>query len=705
MKKLKTILQYNASKYIHTGIVVALFLFVYVYPLLIVFLLVYLYYLYRQRKSLAFISLAIIFLIGIRLDLVHQRERVALPLSAEVIKINDDHIIVRKKQKYIVYCDDPTLYIPGMTLLISGSYIEIDEMNIKHHASYSDYLKSQNITGLIGADHIQILKNQMSIYRLPYLLHNQIDQRFTGDVRTYLNLFILGDKTSIDQSIYQEARDIGISHLFAISGMHVGIIVAIINAFLGLFYIKRKTYLLWLSIIIFLYNVMTGFSVSIIRASMLSIIVLMTKNQRLRISRMDALSVIFIGFIIYQPYIIFSVGFQLSFLISSSIILVKKNLNGPLRQLWFISTVAVLFGLPIILSLNYQIGLLNIIIGPIFILMVSMMLLPGAFIVFIYPQLSIFYKYIIEGFERMIHFIHQINIYIAFNFNLWIYVMIYWVLLVQTFRCSLFKRKVYILWSFFLLLLAINPTVYLTKVIIFDVNQGDAIFLQSQGCKMLIDTGLTDDYDTVINYFKGENIRNLDALILTHEHLDHIGEANDIIDQLDVGNIYLSKPIEQIQYQTTVLSENDQFSCGKFNLLVINANQEDVNENNNSLVILIDVLNETWLLTGDIESPVEQLILDKLPKKIDHLKVAHHGSSTSTSQLFINETQVDYAYISYGKNNYGIPADTVVQRLESSGAQIMTTYEYGSIEVTYFYHYRIYDFQRLNKKTFVKRET
>lgn len=652
-------------------------------------------------------SLICVIIIGIRIDMVDKRQAETMPMEAKVIKVNQEYITVKSRYQYRIYCNEPYDYVPGMILLIDGDDIQIDEKHIKHHMSYRTYLKSQNIQGMIQANQIKVISKKKSIYILPYDMNHYIDNIARDKINIYLKLFVLGDKSSLDDEIYQQAKDIGISHLFAISGMHVGIILFALNYFLSLFYMKRNTYFICLGILMLLYNIMTGLSVSIMRASLLSFIVIINHHKKNKISSLDGLTLIFLLFIVYQPYMIYSVGFQLSFLISGSIILLgKQKRSGALKQLYVVSFFAIIVSLPIILSMNHQIGLLNIIVGPFFIITVSTLLLPGAFIILIYPQLSNIYKIIAVGFEKMIVFVHQSNIYFQYSINHWIYFVFYWVLIILTLRYKRLNRRIIFIWVCFLFLLLINPTSYISKVIIFDVNQGDAIYIQSQQCRMLIDTGSKDDYHTVLNYFEGENINRLDALIMTHNHSDHIGEADSLIKSLNIENVYVSNNPEIIKgVKAQILYENNHLECGHFDLQVIHADQGDSNENNNSIVFLMRGFDETWLLTGDIEEEVEKDIWNEIPSHIDHLKVAHHGSMTSTSDGFIDKLSIANAYISYGKNNYGIPSSEVIDKLTLNGSQIYSTYEHGSIEVIYIGRYRIYHFEQTHKNILTKRKT
>ena len=705
MIKLKTILLSNASKYIHIAIVVSLFLYAYRYPLLFICVIFYLFYLFKHKKSLISIIILFLFVIAVRMVQVNSRVVEEFPMSAKVVEIKDEAIVVKNRYKYILYVDNPQNYHPGMILYIDGLYIDIDQRYIKHQMDYEAYLTSQNIMGMISPNYIQVVDEKPTLYYFQYHVEKYIDKTFSESVVSYINLFVLGDKALLNPTIYNNAKNIGISHLFAVSGMHIGIIIAFMNYFLSMFYMQRKTRVLLLMALLFLYNTLTGFSISIVRASLLFLIVFVFKGKKYHLSKTDVITMIFLGFIIYQPYLIYTIGFQLSFLISTMIVLTKNNqIHSSFKQMWYVSFIAVVFSLPILLSINYSLGLINIIIGPIFIIFVGYILLPGAFILMVFPLISSIYMQLIRVFEMMIVFADEINFQLIFSFNYWPYVIIYWMLLLLTFVSSkILLKKIIVLWMIFALFLFINPTSNLTKVIVFDVNQGDAIYVQSKSCRMLIDTGVSDDYDALINYFYGENIHHLDALIITHSHSDHLGEANDLLSDIRIEHLYVSHHTDKIMnHHQEILSKNDVLKCGDFYMEVISAYRGDSNDNNNSLVIFMSGRGESWLLTGDIEKEVEEEIISSLPSHIDHLKVAHHGSNTSTSEIFLEYLNIDHAYISYGKNSYGIPSFEVIQRLSHKIPTVFSTYEHGSIEVIYLFNYRMTYLYKTHQRFIVK---
>jgi competence protein ComEC len=223
-----------------------------------------------------------------------------------------------------------------------------------------------------------------------------------------------------------------------------------------------------------------------------------------------------------------------------------------------------------------------------------------------------------------------------------------------------------------------------TKVTVFDVNQGDSIYIQSPQCKLLIDTGISDDYDTLIHYFKSKNIGSIDALILTHQHADHTGEAKDLIRVLKIQQIYTNRINDEIPVEKqSVVGQGQTINCGNLFFEILNGNRDDKNENNNSLVLYTVINHETWLLAADIEAVVEIDLVQRYHFQVDHLKVAHHGSNTSSTKAFIDHFKPKHVYISVGRNYYGMPDQDVLNRFSQANSIVYSTQDLGTIEVVY----------------------
>lgn len=217
-----------------------------------------------------------------------------------------------------------------------------------------------------------------------------------------------------------------------------------------------------------------------------------------------------------------------------------------------------------------------------------------------------------------------------------------------------------------------------------DVGQGDCILIEAEGENMLIDCGESSKSDEVLAYLQSQNISHLDYLVGTHPHSDHMGGMSTVVDNLEIDNFYMPYlPDDDIPttkyFEKLLLSlENknmeiknpeagDKIRLGSAELTVISPNQKEYsNTNNYSIGFILTHGDNSFIFTGDAEaSAEEEMINNGLLRDIDVYKAGHHGSSTSSSEAFLDVIKPEYAVIMCGEgNSYGHPNDDAVERIK-----------------------------------------
>lgn len=245
------------------------------------------------------------------------------------------------------------------------------------------------------------------------------------------------------------------------------------------------------------------------------------------------------------------------------------------------------------------------------------------------------------------------------------------------------------------------------KVYFFDVGQADSILISNNNHHLLIDAGNNEDGPLLVKYIKEKlNIDSFEYVIGTHPHEDHIGGLDDIINNFNIKKLYLPdvitttktfedvlNAIERHNLSITIPKIGEKFKLGEADLNIIYTGTNTSDLNSTSIIIKMIFGNYSYLFTGDTTSEIEKLIL-KENIDVDVLKVAHHGSKTSSSLEFLQKVTPSYAIISVGKNNsYNLPSTTTINRLKKYTNNIYLTSELGTILLTS-------DGQKINISTF-----
>ena len=636
------------------------------------------------------------------------------------VTVNNDYIEFTGVIENIKYTsDNAQIYIKGKELVLANKYsidtsfkdsikignkvkvygkVNIPTNNTNFNTfNYRKYLLSKKIRFTITVDKLEILNTKQNIF---YLTKDKLKSILLQSKEyPYLNAFILGDISYLSENIKNSYLTNGISHLFSVSGMHVGFLSSIILSLLNKISKKKNLNYIILFIILSFYTFLVGFTPSIMRSVIFMMLLFCKKKLNLNISTFKLYIFMTCMFLIYNPYYIYSIGFMYSFTISGFLIYYSKLIQkkGYFQKILIISLIAFLASFPISLYNNFELNFFSPILNLVFVPLVTLIIFPLSFIVLFIPSLITVYSALISVLEHISLWCSStISYSFIFGKPFIIVITFYYILVVMI--LNNYKRKFsYILLSL-LLVTQYNSKIFLSsaRITMLDVGQGDSLLLELPFNKgnILIDTGglVNSSYslskNITIPYLKSLSIKKIDYLILSHGDYDHVGAAINLVNNFKVKNVIFNCGLyndlenelievldkKKIKYYSCIKELNiDNYKLQFLNTKIYN------NENDNSSVIYLNYNNYKFLFMGDAGVDKEKDIIAKYNlTNIDFLKVGHHGSNTSSSKVFIDSINPKYSLISVGKNNrYGHPNKEVLNNLENS--KIYRTDQDGSI--------------------------
>lgn len=575
-----------------------------------------------------------------------------------------------------------------------------------------------------------------SIIGLIYSIRSKIARNVENDIggveASFLKGILIGDRSEIPLDLKESFINSGVMHILAVSGLHVGIIVLILISLLNIFNLSDRVRFASVSVFLIFYVFLTGSSPSVIRASIMAIVVLGALIYQRKINIYNSLAIAAIIILLFDSRQLFHPGFQLSFTAVISIVALYPKIikiqdifpehiqeNGYLK--YFIALFAVSFSAAIgtLPFTSYYFGkisiiglLANLIIVPImgltlaFGLIYTIMSFINAALASIVAETTKLFSAILLYFVDMFGSLKYAYLDVSFSFEDGI---IYYVLIFLLFSTYI---KNFIIRILICMLILLNVYVYkdifkpnFAEITFLDVGQGDAIFIKSPKQKyILIDAGVKNLYRDagqrfILPYFKQNNIKKIDLLINTHPHSDHLGGIPTILRNVKVNRIVDAGSKEKSEIYSDYLHLRDSLSIpyskkyygdtinidDNIRLYVLHPGVdilESRNLNNHSLVIKLLYGERSILFTGDIERESEIKISGRYGKflKSDIIKCAHHGSSTSNSEEFLNIVEPEFAVISVGANNkFNHPSEEVLTHLNNRKIQIYRTDLDGAI--------------------------
>ena len=600
-----------------------------------------------------------------------------------VIKYDNRYVYdIKNNYKYRVTTYDNFKYYLGDKVKVCGSIKTSKNNSVFNLFNYRKYLLSLNIKYvLVEEKSLLISKNKNILYRIKNDFIKHIDKYKSSN---YLKAFIIADQSMIEKDYKEWYKNLGISHLFAISGMHINFFLLVLNKFIKNKKLKEKVMFIFLLFMLFL----TNYAISLIRCVFFLLACFLNKRYSLNYKKNYLLIFVFFILLLFNPYLVYNIGFIFSFTITFFILSIKR------KNLVYTSLISFLSSVPILALYYFKVNLLTIIYNLIYIPVVTIIIFPFSLLTFMFKFLDNSFYNLIKFFNYTIGFLNKVKVFSVVISKPNIFMIILYYAFLYLF---INKNKKYIMLYLLIFVINVNSKLFIFNQTItyLDVGQGDSsVIILPHGKTVLIDTGglFNSNYslakNKIIPYLNSKGINRIDVLILTHGDYDHMGESVNLINNIRVSKVILNcgefnnlenELIEvldrkKIKYYLCI----KELNIDKYKLQFLNTKEYD-NENDNSNVIYIELDGYKFMFMGDSGIEKEKDILDKYNiSDINVLKVGHHGSKTSSDKKFIDEIKPKYSIISVGKNNrYGHPNKEVLDTLNDS--KIYRTDQDGSI--------------------------
>ena len=622
----------------------------------------------------------------------------------------------------------------GDIVYYEGEFFEPERARNEYGFDNRNYLKQKKIGGYIFANKVEI-KGKDKFYNLlsvRKIIKNYLENNFSNQAYGFINGIFLADSSDIDSDIKDNFKKSSLLHILAISGMHINIIVNILNRIFEKIKIHKKKSKIIICILLILYMILIGNTVSCMRAVIMELFdcisFIFNKNPNFKNNIIASLIII----CFFNFYNVLNIGLWLSYGGTIGIVYISKFINKKINHIFkpknkltnFVSSnisvsISVqLLIFPIVIYSFNTISLTGIVsnliispfIEPLVYLIIISICLNTPFV--INCSISLLNKVI-----ELVAELDFLNIYIAkphFITLIIYYSTLFYIILKLKNNFIINYRFFYKKLKIFLILIIVIVLIYNSILIIpnqflefdfIDVGQGDcSLILTPKHKSILIDGGNNIDFDngqkTILPILINKHIKQIDYLIISHFDSDHVGGLFTILKEYKVKQVIISKQaqysdnfklfmqiINNKQIQTTIVDKGTKIDVEK-NIYIdfLWPNEKNIIDenciNNNSIVCKLYFGKTSILFTGDIEKEAEQQLIQQASKNLEStiLKVAHHGSNSSTISDFVKAVSPKIAVIGVGENNkFGHPNNEIISRLENSDAKIFRTDQMGEI--------------------------
>lgn len=652
------------------------------------------------------------------------------------IRTKDDYFLVNlKKNKEEISLEY------GDKLQISGEYQEPNKARNYKGFDYKNYLKINKIYGIIRVDLYTniIIKHQKNLSNFKLLIH-KIREKLKQNIQELLTKetyalgigILIGDNSRINEKIVEDFKNSNLSHILAVSGAHINYVVLTVSI---LFTKKRagiKAQRVVTIMMMLFFMELTQMTSSVVRAGISCIIYMLASLLYRKADVINAMAISTLLILLNNPFKLFDIGFQLSYAGTLGIILFCKLINIPiknkllkyLKDSIIISISANIFIIPIMMyqfnTISLTFILSNLLAGPllgisiileIIVLLISFISINIAAI----PAkvLNILLILIIN----IANWFSNIEISKIYVITPQIISIVAYYLICAAIILKQKNRKIIVIIMLTVLIVNFFPTQKKLRINFIDVGQGDSTLIRTETNKViLIDSGgstASSSFDVgnkvLLPYLLDRRIKKINFIIVSHFDADHCQAFETVIDNINVEKVVVCKQSMITQEYLNIINK-----CKKENIKIIVVERGDKLKidkrtefeilhpgerflddgkgglNANAIVCKMNYKLDNGkvfsiLFTGDIEVEAEKELEQVYGKKLkaDILKIAHHGSKTSSREEFIKLVAPKIALIGVGeKNKFGHPADITLERLEKENVKVYRTDQMGEVSIS-----------------------
>ncbi len=640
-----------------------------------------------------------------------------------------------------VYTKDGINIVHGGIYEISGKITSPSSKTTPGAYDYKSYLLSSGVKYTIKVDERYV--TYIMTEDLPFYYDKILDMRrgFEDSISHYMSQTSAGllkgimfGSSETDGEILGDFRSLGIAHVLAVSGLHVGIIYGAILWVYSFMKVKSRKvkvifYILSNAFILF-YIALSGFSVSCIRAAFLIFIsssASLSGRYAARYDTLSALSLICMINMMLSPFCVFGAGFILSYLSVTGIIFLnpvitaflRKYLNGRIKNMeniipmLTVSLSVTLSVSPVSMLLFGEMSIMGFLYNVLMVPAVSVCLILGIAGFFIpvlsYPALSLCGT-LLDGIIYAAKILAENDFLKISSDSVSIAFMgIYYIALsfIAGYMNIKSRTSVKAAAALTAVVLAVSLIKYLppkySSVSFLDVDFGDCAVIRTKDNDCILIDGGGGFYggdtanEVILPYLRSEGIKKIDAVIATHSDADHMDGIIGLVGNIPIDIVFANEDGGRLYYalrekcikNSVIISElysgdTINFDDCEINILSPEHDGKYISLNDHSIVLSADVGGVKYLFTGDASKNAEKTVMENHPSfsmEYDILKAPHHGSAFANDE-FLLRLFCDVCVISVGNNGYGLPDEEFTDALSYAGTNIFRTDESGLIKIS-----------------------